>query len=41
MVEIRAVVQPKAGFASHQNSVPLIVDLQVQNAGAESIGPAV
>jgi hypothetical protein len=41
MVEIRAVVQPKVGFASHQNSVPLIADLQVENAGGEPIGPAV
>ncbi len=40
MIEIKVVVQPKVGFASHQNAVPLIADLQVENAGDEAIGPA-
>jgi very-short-patch-repair endonuclease len=40
MIEIRAVVQPRVGFASHQNAVPLIADLQVENTGKEPVGPA-
>ena len=40
MVEIRAVVQPRVGFASHQNAVPLISDLQIENESDEAVGPA-
>ncbi|HEY1857406.1 DUF4011 domain-containing protein [Acidocella sp.] len=40
MVEIRAVVQPKIGFAAHQNAIPLIADLQIETLGDEAIGPA-
>lgn len=28
-IEIRAIVAPKIGFASHQNSVPLLSDLEI------------
>jgi very-short-patch-repair endonuclease len=41
MIEIRAAVQSKIGFASHQNAVPLIVDLQIENATDVPVGPAI
>lgn len=41
MIEIKALVQPKIGFASHQNAVPLILDLQIENTGEEALGQAV
>lgn len=41
MIEIRATVQSKVGFASHQNAVPLISNLQIENSGEEAVGPAV
>ncbi|WP_234732189.1 DUF4011 domain-containing protein [Acidocella facilis] len=37
MSVIKAVVQPKIGFASHQNAVPLILDLQIENSGEAAI----
>lgn len=41
MIEVKALVQPKIGFASHQNAVPLIADLKIENGGEEAVGPAI
>lgn len=41
MIEIKAAVQPKIGFASHQNAVPLILDLQIENTSEEALDQAV
>lgn len=34
---LNATVAPKTGFASHQNSVPLLRDLELENQGAEAL----
>lgn len=41
MIEIKASVQAKIGFASHQNAVPLISDLQITNASEEVVDQAI